>query len=46
MKEGVFVGPQTRQLILDSKFEYQLSEVEKAKWKSFIDFPTNFLEIS
>jgi hypothetical protein len=35
IKEGVFVGPQIRELKLDVKFEYQLSEVEKTAWKSF-----------
>ena len=41
-KEGAFVGPQTRQLIQDLKFEHQLSEVEKAALKSFINFIINF----
>jgi len=35
IKEGVFVGPQIRELKLDVIFEYQLSEVEKTAWKSF-----------
>jgi len=34
-REGVFVGPQIRELIQDRKFEDQLSEVERATWKSF-----------
>ena len=34
IKEGVFVGPQIRDLIQDVKFEDELSEVEKAAWKS------------
>jgi hypothetical protein len=33
IKEGVFVGPQGRELIQDVKFENQLSEVEKATRK-------------
>jgi hypothetical protein len=33
-KEGVFVGPEITELIQDIKFENQLSEVEKAAWKS------------
>jgi hypothetical protein len=45
-KERVYVGPQIRELIQDLKFEHQLSEVEKAAWKSFIKFTTNFLKIS
>jgi len=35
IKEGIFVGPQIRELKLDVKFEYQLTEVEKTAWKSF-----------
>ena len=34
IKEGVFVGPQIRELIQDVKFEDQLSEMEKAAWNS------------
>ena len=33
IKEGVFVGPQIKELVEDVKFEYQLSEVEKAARK-------------
>jgi len=32
-KEGLFVGPQIRELKLDIKFEGQLNEVERAEWK-------------
>jgi len=35
IKEGVFVGPQIRELIQDIRFEDQLSEMERAAWKSF-----------
>jgi hypothetical protein len=42
-KEGVFVGSQTRELIQDVKSEDQLSEVEKATWKSLKNVTTNFL---
>jgi hypothetical protein len=35
----VFIGPQIRELIQDTKFEDQLSEVEKAAW--FINLNTN-----
>jgi hypothetical protein len=42
MKEGVFVGPQIRELIHHVKFEDQLSEVEKAAWKSFKNVTTIF----
>jgi hypothetical protein len=30
IKEGVFVGPQIRELLQDAKFEAQLREVQKA----------------
>jgi hypothetical protein len=43
IKEGVFVGPQIRQLIQHVKFEDQLSEVEKAAWKTLKNVTTNFL---
>jgi len=41
-KEGVLVGPQIRELIQDVKVEDQLSEVERAAWKSFKNVTTNF----
>ena len=40
--EGVFVGPEITALIQDIKFENQLSEVEKAAWKSLKNVTTNF----
>jgi hypothetical protein len=40
-KEGVFVGPQIRELIQDVKREDQLSEVEKPAWKSLKNVTTN-----
>jgi hypothetical protein len=43
IKEGVFVGPQLRQLIQGIKFEDQLSEVEKDAWKSFRNVTAIFL---
>jgi hypothetical protein len=42
IKEGVFVGPQMRELLQDIKFEDQLSGVEKAAWKSFKNITPNF----
>ncbi|GFG37707.1 hypothetical protein Cfor_11784 [Coptotermes formosanus] len=42
IKEGVFVGPQIRELIQNVKFEDQLSEVVKAAWKSFKSVTTSF----
>jgi len=43
IKGRTFVGPQTRELIQDVKFEGQLSEVEKAAWKSLKNISTNCL---
>jgi len=41
-KEGVYVGPQFRQLIQGIKFEDQLSEVENDAWKSFRNVTAKF----
>jgi hypothetical protein len=43
IKEGVFVGPRIKELIQDVKFEDQLSEMEKAAWKSLNNGTTSFL---
>jgi hypothetical protein len=43
IKDGIFVGPQIRELIQDVKFEDPPSEIEKAVWKSFKNGTTNFL---
>ena len=43
IKEGVFVGPQIRELIQDVNFEDQLIEVEKAAWKLFKNVTAKFL---
>ena len=42
IKEGVFFGPQIRELIQDVKFEDQLSEMEKAAWNSLNNATTIF----
>jgi hypothetical protein len=42
IKEGVFVGPQLRQLIQGTKFEDQLREAEKDAWKSFRNVTAKF----
>jgi hypothetical protein len=42
-KEGVFSGPQIRKLIQNVKSEDQLSEVERAAWKSFKIVTTKFV---
>jgi phosphoenolpyruvate synthase/pyruvate phosphate dikinase len=43
IKERAFVGPKIRELIQDVKFEDQLSDVEKAAWKSLKNISTNCL---
>jgi len=45
IKEGLFVRPQIREAIQNIKFEDQLSELEKATWKSFKNININFWEI-
>jgi hypothetical protein len=35
IKEGIFVGPQIRELIKDEQFEELLNEVGKAVWQAF-----------
>jgi hypothetical protein len=42
IKEGVFVGPQIRELIEDIRFEDQLNDVERAAWKSLKNITSNF----
>ena len=42
-KKGYLRGLQIRELIEDVKIEDQLSEVEKAAWKSFQNVNTSFL---
>ena len=42
INEGIFIGPQTTELKQDIKFEYQLSQVAKAAWKSFQNVAINF----
>jgi len=43
IKDGVCVGPQIRWWIQDVKYEYRLSEVEKAAWNSLENVTTIFL---
>jgi hypothetical protein len=45
IKEVILAGSRIVESILDVKFEDQLSEVEKAEWKSFRYVNTNFWEI-
>lgn len=43
LKEGIFVGPQIRELMKDTQFEIQLNMEEAAAWQSFKKVVTNFL---
>ncbi|GBO34263.1 hypothetical protein AVEN_258121-1 [Araneus ventricosus] len=42
IKEGIFVGPQFRQLMKDPVFESQLTKKEAAAWTSFKELAKNF----
>jgi hypothetical protein len=42
IKEGIFVGPQIRELMQDAKFYEQLTQVEKVAWSSFKNVTTLF----
>ena len=42
IKEGVFVGPQIRKIILNNIFDKTLNETELAAWKSFKQVCLNF----
>ncbi|UYV73134.1 hypothetical protein LAZ67_10001919 [Cordylochernes scorpioides] len=43
IKEGIFVGPQIRELQQDGNFQNSLNEVESAAWNSFRNVCKNFL---
>ncbi|UYV62143.1 hypothetical protein LAZ67_1007985 [Cordylochernes scorpioides] len=43
IKEGIFVGPQIRELQQDGNFQNSLNEVEAAEWNSFRNVCKNFL---
>ncbi|UYV83522.1 K02A2.6-like [Cordylochernes scorpioides] len=43
IKEGIFVGPQIRELQQDANFQNSLNEVEAAAWNSFRNVCKNFL---
>ncbi|UYV60357.1 hypothetical protein LAZ67_1000940 [Cordylochernes scorpioides] len=43
IKEGIFVGPQIRELLQDENFQNSLNEVEEAAWNSFRNVCKNFL---
>ena len=43
LKEGIFVGPQIRELMTDTKFDVFLTQVERTAWDAFKDVVRNFL---
>jgi hypothetical protein len=43
IKEGIFVGPQIRELIKDEQFEQQLNEVGNAAWQALKNVTKSFL---
>ncbi|UYV80589.1 hypothetical protein LAZ67_19000842 [Cordylochernes scorpioides] len=43
IKEGIFVGPQIRELQQDGNFQNSLNELESAAWNSFRNVCKNFL---
>jgi hypothetical protein len=43
IKEGIFVGPQIRELTKDKTFDSILNEGELAAWTAFKDVCSNFL---
>jgi hypothetical protein len=43
MKEGIFVGPQIKQLLKDQDFRMKLNAVERIAWKAFENIYRNFL---
>jgi len=43
INEGIFVGPDIRKLISDSKFVRKLNKVERSAWVSIVDVIRNFL---
>ena len=45
-KEGIFIGPQIRSILLDEEFQDMLRPLEKAAWQSFQILCHNFLVIT
>ncbi|XP_066463509.1 uncharacterized protein [Eleutherodactylus coqui] len=43
LKEGIFVGPQIREVMKDDRFEQSLNPDEKDAWKAFVWVCENFL---
>ena len=43
IKEGIFIGPQTRELVRDKQFDEDLNETERNTWLSFKRICKDFL---
>lgn len=43
LKEGIFVGPQIRELMKDTTFIMKLQDAEKRAWSAFVEVCHNFL---
>ncbi|GBP20941.1 hypothetical protein EVAR_9510_1 [Eumeta japonica] len=43
IKEGIFLGPQIRNLLADEEFEQKLNPIEKSAWTCFRNVVHNFL---
>jgi hypothetical protein len=43
LKEGVFVGPDIRKLVLDEDFLLTMTEVEREAWIAFKSAVTKFM---
>lgn len=43
LKEGIFVGPQIRELMKDEVFDSKLSKAKKRAWVAFVEVCHNFL---
>jgi hypothetical protein len=44
IKEGIFIGPQNRELMQDKQFDEDLKETERNAWLSFKRICKDFLE--
>ena len=44
IKEGIFIGPQNRELMQDKQFDEDLNETERYVWLSFKRICKDFLE--
>ena len=43
IKEGIFIGPQIRELMQEKQFDEELNKTEKNAWLSFKRICKNFL---